>query len=942
MKVLRINVSSLIILGISLLCGCQKESPDSNDGLHEMTFHAGWTTKTVLQSDGSIYWSPGDKISIFMEGGASTGYEFVSTNKSESASTTFKGTLDGFASKYYALYPYDQNATCESGTITATIPSEQTAIEGTFPNGALLSVAATSDKNLFFKNACSGIKFSVLHDNINRIVVKSQQPLAGGVNIPTSDIDNIAPANSGAVNTVTVTAPSDGCFKTSSFYYLTLCPGIHQNGIEVEYYNGNDIIAIASIPGPVDFTRAIVNRLYEKDIIYATSITLDKESASLKVGETVTLTATITPDDVTDKTVTWTSSDESVAVVADGVVTAKKIGTTTITAKAGEKTAVCQVSVVATEVSSITLDRESATLKAGETVTLIATVKPDDATDKAVTWTTSDESVATVQDGIVTAKKVGTATITAKAGDKTAACAITVVATPVTSVTLDKTSESLMAGETVTLTATVKPDDATDKTVTWTTSDATVATVDNGVVTAVKVGSATITAMAGDMTATCAITVVPTPVTSVTLDKTSAQLKAGETVTLTATVNPDDATDKTVTWITSDTSVATVDNGVVTAKKVGTATITAKAGDKSATCAITVVPTPVISVTLDKTSAQLKVGETVTLTATVKPDDATDKTVTWTTSDASVATVNNGVVTAVKVGSATITATAGDQSATCTINVSASGSHEGVDEEDWEVAVTSVTLDITSASLEAGQSVTLTATVMPNDATDKTVTWSTSDANVATVRYGVVTAKKVGTATITAKAGDVTATCVITVVPTPVTSVTLNQTTASLKVDETVTLTATVNPSNATDKTVTWSTSDASVATVSNGVVTAINAGTATITAKAGDKTATCVVTVSPIEATSLTLDKTSVTMKVGESTTLKATVTPSNAALTWKSSNSDVATVYNGVVTALKSGEAIITVLSGEKSAQCTVQVSDSSTGIGDWEIGDNSNGSI
>ena len=110
-------------------------------------------------------------------------------------------------------------------------------------------------------------------------------------------------------------------------------------------------------------------------------------------------------------------------------------------------------------------------------------------------------------------------------------------------------------------------------------------------VTAKKVGSATITAKAGDKSATCAITVAATPVTSVTLNKTSASLKAGETVTLTATVKPDDATDKTVTWTTSDASVATVSNGVVTAKKVGTATITAKAGDKSATCSITVVAT---------------------------------------------------------------------------------------------------------------------------------------------------------------------------------------------------------------------------------------------------------------------------------------------------------------------------------------------------------------
>ena len=643
-----------------------------------------------------------------------------------------------------------------------------------------------------------------------------------------------------------------------------------------------------------------------------TSVTLNQTSASLKAGETVTLTATVNPDDATDKTVTWTTSDATIATVDNGVVTAKKVGTATITAKAGDKTAICTITVAATPVTSVTLNQTSASLKAGETVTLTATVNPDDATDKTVTWATTDATVATVNNGVVTAKKVGTATITAKAGDKTATCAITVVATPVTSITLNKTTASLKAGETLALTATVNPDDATDKTVTWSTTDATVATVSNGVVTAKKVGTATITAKAGDKTATCEITVVATPVTSVTLNQTSASLKAGETVTLTATVSPDDATDKTVTWATTDATVATVDNGKVTAKKVGTATITAKAGDKTATCSITVVATPVTSVTLNQTSAQLKAGETVTLTATVSPDDATDKTVTWSTTDATVATVSNGVVTAKKVGTATLTAKAGDKTATCAITVVAT-------------PVTSVTLNQTSASLKAGETVTLTATVNPNDATDKTVTWSTTDATVATVSNGVVTAKKVGTATITAKAGDKTATCAITVVATPVTSVTLNQTSASLKAGETVTLTATVNPSDATDKTVTWTTTDATVATVNNGVVTAKKVGTATITAKAGDKTATCAITVVATPVTSVTLNQTSAQLKAGETVSLTATVNPSDATdktVTWSTTDATVATVSNGVVTAKKVGTATITAKAGDKTATCAVTV--------------------
>ena len=670
-------------------------------------------------------------------------------------------------------------------------------------------------------------------------------------------------------------------------------------------------------------------------VVVVTSVTLDKTELSLKVGDEATLVATVSPENASDKTVTWSTSDATVATINNGVVTALKIGSATVTAKAGDKTATCAVTVVATPVTSVSLNITSASLQVSETLTLTATVAPDDATDKTVTWSTSDESVATVNNGVVTAVKIGSATITAKAGDKTATCEISVVAppaVPVSSVSLNKTDASLKVGETVTLTATVNPDNASDKTVTWSTSDASVATVNNGVVSAVKVGTATITAKAGDKSATCTITVNPTPVASISLNTTSASLQVSETLTLIATVTPDDATDKTVTWSTSDESIATVNNGVVTAVKIGSATITAKAGEKSATCEVSVVAPPAVpvsSVTLNKTDASLKVGETVTLTATVNPDDATDKTVTWSTSDASVATVSNGVVTAVKVGTATITAKAGDKSASCVITVEAT-------------PVTSVTLDKTDASLKVAETVTLTATVKPDDATDKTVTWSTSDASVATVSNGVITAVKIGSATITAKAGDKSATCAITVVATPVTSVTLDKTDASLKVGETVTLTATVNPDNASDKTVTWSTSDASVATVSNGVVTAVKVGTATITAKAGDKEATCVITVTPIVVVSLTLDKESVTMKVSESITLKATVNPSNAPLTWTSSDNETVTVFNGVITALKSGDVTITVSSGGKSAKCAVKVSDSTNEIGDWDVGDNSNGSI
>ena len=187
-------------------------------------------------------------------------------------------------------------------------------------------------------------------------------------------------------------------------------------------------------------------------------------------------------------------------------MTARKSGTSTVSAKCGGKTAECVVTVTV-PVSSITLDKTTLSLAVGESATLIATVKPDDAAHKTVTWSSSDESVASVDNGKVTAIKSGKAIVTAKCGGKTAECVVT-VSVPVSSITLDKTALSLALGEFVTLIATVKPDDATDKTVVWYSSDESIAKVDNGKVTALKIGSATVTATAAGFSVSCKVTVI--------------------------------------------------------------------------------------------------------------------------------------------------------------------------------------------------------------------------------------------------------------------------------------------------------------------------------------------------------------------------------------------------------------------------------------------------
>ena len=243
-------------------------------------------------------------------------------------------------------------------------------------------------------------------------------------------------------------------------------------------------------------------------------------------------------------------------------------------------------------------------------------------------------------------------------------------------------------------------------------------------------------------------------VTAITLSQNAATLEEGSSLKLNATVTPDYATDKTVTWSTSDADVAIVVKGTVVALSPGTATITAKAGEQEATCVVTVEKRyiPVASIILNHTTATVTEGDTLTIIATITPADADDKSVTWTTSDEAIATVDNGTVVALAPGKVTITATAGGKNATCVVTV-----------EERFIPVTEVVLNYTEATIEVGEKLALQATVLPENATKKTIVWRSSSSKIATVRNGNVSGVAEGTAIITAKSGDIEATCVVTV-----------------------------------------------------------------------------------------------------------------------------------------------------------------------------------
>ena len=305
---------------------------------------------------------------------------------------------------------------------------------------------------------------------------------------------------------------------------------------------------------------------------------------------------------------------------------------------------------------------------------------PDNATIRALTFMSSDETVARVEaNGLVTALRAGKATITATAASGKKASLRLTVTQPVTGISLSGSGILVNAGSSQRLSALVEPADATDKKVKWSSSDSSVARVSsNGTVSGRKAGTAVVTATSSNgLTASCAVTVLQ-PVKRIALNSTRLKLSRGHTFQAIATPSPADATDKTLAWTSSNPAVATVDEtGLIAGLMDGSCVITVTAASgKSAAIKVTVTSVRATGVNLDRAAATLMLGEQLALSASVLPDNATDKAVRFSSSDAAIASVDqNGLVTARQAGQATITASSADGSrqAQCRVTVRVPG-----------------------------------------------------------------------------------------------------------------------------------------------------------------------------------------------------------------------------------------------------------------------------
>ena len=696
-------------------------------------------------------------------------------------------------------------------------------------------------------------------------------------------------------------------------------------------------VTATSVDNPLVSATVAVNVIMQN----AEEVVLNKEELTLAIGQTETLVATVLPE-AAFQDVLWSSSNDNVVKIDQktGLMTAIAAGEAIITANSNDKYTMqqppfktCKVTVTSDyAVTSIVLP-EAFELGIGESRALEAIVGPDNATDKSIVWSVeapnnTPEKLTVDENGVVTANAYNAVAdntyyvvaTSASTPNVSAKVAVTVVIKNAEEVVLNKTSMILGIGQTETLTATVLPTGASQD-ILWRSSNDKVAKVDQktGLITAVAAGEAVITADSNDPYATsqpphadCKITVVAgRVVTSIELPET-VEVYAGQSVDLAPVVNPGDAADLTLTWTVSGSAtpekISVSADGVVTANSYNMSgsneyTVTATSVSNPSVTATTKVVVKALNVTevvAEKSEITLAVGETRTLTATALPEGSSQAFL-FHSSNTSVASVvqSTGVITAKAAGETIITIYSNDPYTmeqppytTVKVTVLAAGT------------VTSITLPET-VEVFVGKSVNLNPVVGPENATDKSLTWTVSGSDtpekISVSADGVVTANSYNmsgsneyTVTATSKSNpSVSASTKVVVKPINVTSVVVENAEITLSVGETLTLNPTALPEGSSQAFL-FHSSNTSVASVvqSTGVITAKAAGETIITIYSNDPytmeqppyTTVKVTVIQPV--TSITLPSETITITEGKTVSFAYTVNPENAsnkALTWK-----------------------------------------------------------
>lgn len=518
-------------------------------------------------------------------------------------------------------------------------------------------------------------------------------------------------------------------------------------------------------------------KIIVKDInqaIQTKNITLKETEKSIKIGEKFKLNYSIEPENATNKSVTYYSSNENVVIIEDenvvgvgageavvSVVTADgNIAFCSVVVKKGAGESAEKEEISKIEVESIAFDKKEITVNLNDTYQLKYVINPTNA-ETNVIWNSSDKKIVSISgDGMIIARKVGTAIITINTlNGKSDSIKINVVKPiiDVSSVSFGKDNLNVIVGDRFELVANVNPSNATNKSLSYTSSDNTIVSVDkNGVIKAQKVGTAIVSVISNnDKKDTITIKVLDKKidVTGIEIDKKEATLDVGEKLQLNELYIPSNATRANVEWSSSDEKIAVVnENGLVTAKGKGTVKIVAKVGSKTASSTINVIKL-VTGISLSKSVVNLNVGDGYNLVATVLPTDASDKKVTYTSSNPNIAIVSNsGLIKGLKKGSCEVIVKASNgKTAKVVVNVS-------------EVPLSSISFDTKDKTLSVGDTWKINTTLKPSNVTNKSVTWKSGTPSVATINSdGLITARSGGGSTITATSGGKSVSIKITV-----------------------------------------------------------------------------------------------------------------------------------------------------------------------------------
>ena len=494
----------------------------------------------------------------------------------------------------------------------------------------------------------------------------------------------------------------------------------------------------------------------------------------------------------------------------------------------------------------------------------------------------------------------------------------------------------------------------------WSSSDTTTALVDaSGNVIAKKAGNVIIKALYGGLSDESMLNITDATLVSITVTPTNPGIAKGTKQQFTATGIFSDYTTQNltnvVTWSSSGAGVATISNaagsnGMATSAAAGTTTITATSGSLSGSTVLTVTGATLVSLAVTPTNPSIAKGTKRQFTATGTYSDNTTQNltnaVTWSSSSAGVATISNtagsnGSATSVATGTTTITATSGSLSGSTALTVTAA-------------SLVSISVTPTNPSIAKGTTQQFTATGTYSDNTTQNLTtaaiWSSSSAGVATISNaagsnGMTTSVAAGTTTITATSGSVSGSTALTVTGAALVSLTVSPTNPSIAKGTKQQFTATGTYADSTTQNltnaVTWSSSSAGVATISNaagskGLATSVAAGTTTITATSGSVSGSTALTVTAATLTSIAVTPQNPSIANGTTQQFKATGTYSDTttqdltdSATWSSSSAGVATISNaagskGLAAAITAGPTTITSASGSVSGTTMLTVTE------------------